>query len=59
MDPERFGDLAGGRRRRRKRRPYDRETDRKIQEDTATSILSLGLISAPSPEHWMEGWRDG
>ena len=53
---KRFGDLSGERRRRR---PYNSEKQTKIQKDTATSILSLALVSAPCPEHWMERWKLG
>lgn len=53
-----FGDLSRERRRRR-RIPYNSEKQTKIQKDTATSILSLALVSAPCPEHWMERWKLG
>lgn len=30
----------------------------KVQEDTVASMLSLPLVSAQCPEHWIEGCRD-
>ena len=55
---ERFGTWRPGWREEEKKRPDNREIGCKIQEDMAMAMLSLALVSAQCPEHWMQGWRD-